>query len=124
MSLRDLRRQQRGAVHREMSVPALYIPVPDADPVPCTVRVWRKPDGTTVGKLAGMSGAATAAEPEDQLRFDLGEFSAPLRAQAIVSVEPGEGYRLDHSYPAELGYQTWRVLPLNAGQAAGLPVPE
>lgn len=121
--LRDIRRQQRATVHREMAVPAVYIPVPNATPVPCTVRPWRKADGTTVGKLPGMAGAATGAEPEDQLRFLLAEFTAPLRRDAIVSVEPGEAYRLDHSYPAELGYQTWRVIILPVAETTGLPTP-
>lgn len=123
-SIRDIKRQMRGDVHRQASVPAYYIPAPGADVVPCTVRVWLKTEDQMVGVLPLLQGAATAAEPEDRLRFDLSEFNAPLRAQSgVVSVEPGEAYRIDHLYPADLGYQTARVTRLTAADATGLPVP-
>lgn len=77
-----------------------------------------------VGDLSGLSGSATRAEPEDQIRFDLSDFTAPLRQQTgIVSVEAGEAYRIDHLYPADLGYRTARVTRLSAADAASLPVP-
>jgi hypothetical protein len=115
-------RRARVDLHREMSVDALYIPVPDADPVDCTVRLWPKTDEMQ-GELSGLQGAATRAEPEDRIRFDLSEFPAALRRLAIVSVEAGEAYRIDHLYPADLGYQTARVLRLTAEEADDLPLP-
>jgi hypothetical protein len=120
--LRDIKRQVRGDLHLQAAVPALYIPVPNATPVACTVRVWLKSDEMT--GAAAQEGSAMMTNPEDRLRFDLAEFSAPLRVQtAVVSVEAGEAYRIDHLYPADLGYQTARVTRLSASEAAGLPVP-
>lgn len=120
--LRDIKRRVRGDLHREMSVPALYIPVPGATPVEVTVRVWRKRDDPATGDLSSMPGAAQMIVSEDRLRFDLGEI-ATIRRNAIVSVEAGEAYRVDHLYPADLGYQTARVIPLSAEEATNLPVP-
>lgn len=120
---RDVKRRARGDLHREMSVAALYIPAPSATPVSCTVRVWTKVEQHMVGKLAGLQGVAEMAEPEDRIRFDLAQIPKPYR-NAIVSVEPGEAYRIDHLYDADLGYQTARVLRLAASETTALPVPE
>lgn len=120
--LRDIKRRARGDLHLEMSVPALYIPVPDATPVEITVRVWRKREDPATGDLSSMPGAAQMIVSEDRLRFDLSEITT-IRRNAIVSVEAGEAYRVDHLYPADLGYQTARVIPLSADEATGLPVP-
>jgi len=111
----------RGDLHREMSVPAYYIPVPSADPVECDVRVWLKTE-QMVGELPGYQGAERA-EPEDRIRIDLAQVPAPRRL-GVVSVEAGEAYRIDHLYPADLGYQTARVLRLSAAEAEDLPVRE
>lgn len=120
--LRDIKRRARGDLHLEMSVPALYIPVPDATPVDITVRVWRKREDPVTGDLSSMPGAAQMIVSEDRLRFDLSEV-AVLRRNAIVSVDAGEAYRIDYLYPADLGYQTARVIPLSADEATNLPVP-
>lgn len=114
--LRDIKRRARGDLHREMSVAAVYIPVPDATPVPCTVRVWRKREDPETGNLT--QGSAQIVVSEDRIRFDLAEVRP--RRQAIVSVEAGEAYRIEFLYPVDLGYQTARVVPIDA---AGLPVP-
>lgn len=119
--LRDIKRQARGDLHREMSVPALYIPVPLATPVECNVRTWLKSDDGT--QMDAADGGVAMMNPEDRIRFDLSEFDAPLRHNGVVSVETGEAYRIDHLYPADLGYQTARVLRLTAAEAGGLPVP-
>lgn len=109
----------RADVHREGAVRALYIPAPSATPVPCTVRVWLKTDQF----VKTVNDGAQMAEPEDRLRFSLAEFSHALFRNAVVSIEPGEAYRIDHLYPVDLGYQTARVIPLTAAEATGLPVP-
>lgn len=121
---RDIKRRARGDRHREMSVPALYIAVPSADPVECTVRTWLKTDNLMIGELPGLQGAAERAEPEERIRFDLSEFEGPLRNLAVISVEAGEAYRIDHLYPVDLGYQTARVTRLTEAQTIALPVPE
>ena len=120
--LRDIKRHARVALHGEMSVTALYIPAANATPVEVTVRVWRKREDPATGELPSMPGAAQMIVSEDRLRFDLSEI-ATIRRNAIVSVEAGEAYRVDHLYPADLGYQTARVVPLSAEEATGLPVP-
>lgn len=122
--LRDHKRRMRGDLHREMSVPALYFVTPTATPVPCTIRVWLKTENQMTGDLPGFQGAERA-EPEDRVRFDLSEFPCSIlpRRIGVVSVEAGEAYRLDHGYPADLGWQTWRVIPLEAEEAATYPVP-
>ncbi|WP_242137022.1 hypothetical protein [Sphingomonas sp. TREG-RG-20F-R18-01] len=120
--IRDLMRQGREDLHREMSVPALYIPAPNATPLACSVRVWLKTDNHMVGKLPGLQGAAETSESEDRLRFNLAEIPKLFR-NAVVSVEPGEAYRIDHLYEADLNFQTARVLRLPATEAAGLPLP-
>lgn len=104
-----------------MSVPALYIPAPGATPIGCTVRPWLRNDQSL--QMDGVDGGAQMANTEDRLRFSLGEFAAPLRHNAVVSVEPGEAYRVDYLYPADLAYQTARVVRLTAAEAAGLPLP-
>lgn len=106
-----------------MSLPALYIPTPTATPVECTVRVWRKREDPAMGEAPGAPQSAQHIVTEDRIRFDLSEIPT-LRRAAVVSVEAGEAYRIDHLYPADLGYQTARVVPLSAAEAAGLAVPE
>lgn len=120
--IRDIKRKARGDLHRKVAVPALYL-LGDADPVACTVRVWLRTDNIFMGAMPGAPGAAELASPEDRIRFDLSEIPAPKR-NALVSVEPGEAYRIDHLYPADLEWQTARVVPLSATEAEGLPVPE
>jgi hypothetical protein len=120
--LREIKRRARGDLHREMSVPALYIFPPGADPVACDVRPWLKTENHMVGSLPRHKDEALAAEPEDRLRFDLAQVPAPRRL-AIVSIETGEAYRIDFLYPVDLGYQTARVLRLSANEATDLPVP-
>lgn len=124
--LRDIKRRARGSLHREMSVPALYFVTSTTRPgIECAVRVWPKTENQMVGDLPGVQGAERA-EPEDRLRFDLADFppSRMPRRLGVVSVEPGEAYRIDHLYPADLGYQTARVTRLSAEEAATYPVPE
>lgn len=118
---RDIKRRVRGDLHREMSVPALYILAPDVAPVTCSVRVWLKTEAQFNGALQGFEGAQLA-EAEDRIRFDITEIPEPQRT-AVVSVEPGEAYLIDYLYPADLGYQTARVTRMTAAAAAGLPVP-
>lgn len=125
-TIRDIKRIARGNLHRSMSIPSLYIPVPDATPVPVTVRVWRKREDPAVGDMPRQSDNMTVAQylvTEDRLRFDLSEVPV-LRRLGVVSVEPGEAYRIDHLYPVDGTYQTARVVPLSAAEAADLPVPE
>jgi len=105
-----------------MSVAALYLAAPSSDPVECSVRTWLKTD--QMADIEGFAGGASMATPEDRIRFHLPDFSAPLRIRAVVSIEAGEAYRIDHLYPVDDQYQTARVNRLTAAEATGLPVPE
>lgn len=72
------------------------------------------------GDLPGFQGAERA-EQEPRIRFDLSDFSPsdlPRRNGVVRIVEDVEAYRLDHNDPADFGYQTWRVIPLDAIEAA------
>lgn len=120
--LRDKKRMMRRDRHAELAIAALYIAATGAIPVACSARLWSKTEQQSA-EMPGLTGAAAMATPEDRIRFLLSEFAAPLRAKAIVSVEAGEAYRIDHLYPADDGFQTARVVRLTAAEAAGLPVP-
>lgn len=120
---RDIKRQARRDVHSELYVAALYIPKAGATPVPCTVRVWRKREDPMTGDLPGFQGAAQMAVSEDRIRFFLPELPAIRRVGAIVSVEPGEAYRIEFLYPEDDEWQTARVVPLKDAETIGLPLP-
>lgn len=121
MSIRDIKRKARRDLHQAMSVPALYIAYTGAEPVPCTVRVHTHT--APVGQLAGFAGAAERLETAPKLRFDRSEVAAPART-AIVSVEPGEAYRISNPHPADDAFVFADVTRLSAAEATGLPVPE
>ena len=124
MSIRDIKRDARPRLHAHAAVPALYIAVQGADPVPCTVRPHTKFDGN--GRLNGAPQWAERAEAEPHIIFRASDLPANgLRAQAIVSVEAGEAYKIEASDPVDdAGFIKARVSLLSAAQAAGLPVPE
>lgn len=123
---REIKRQMRSDVHREAGVAALYIPVPNATPVPVTVRVHRRLDGPTIGdagSLSGFSNEAMMAITEDRLRFKRSDLPSHLRVNAVVSVEAGEAYNVEFWYPRDDEFITARVTPLTEEQTAGLPFP-
>lgn len=113
----------RVAVHGEASVAALYIPVPNATPVPVTVRVHRRSDMPNFGDSPMYAGEAMLAITEDRLRFQVIELPSHRRVGAIVSVEAGEAYRVEFWYPRDDQFITARVTVLPDAEAAGLPVP-
>lgn len=120
---REIKRQMRRDVHNEASVPALYIPVPSATPVECTVRVHRRADYPMMGDSPMFTGEAMMAVTEDRLRFLRSDLPDYLRTNSIVSVETGEAYNIEFWYPRDDQYVTARVTPLTEAEAAGLPVP-
>ena len=109
--------------HNELSFAALYIPVPNATPVPVTVRVHRRSDMPMIGDAPGFGGAAELAITEDRIRFLRSELPDYLRQNAVVSVEAGEAYRCEFWYPRDDEFVTARVVPLTEDEAAGLPLP-
>lgn len=119
---RDIKREGRRDVHRELQVPALYIAAPGATPVGVTVRVHTKFDA--LGNQKGTNfHSAEMIERQPQIVFMRSEGVVPAR-NAIVSVEPGEAYRIGPVSPPDDITITAIVTALTAAEAAGLPVPE
>lgn len=114
----------RGDVHREASVPALYIPASGATPLTISVRVHRRSDMPNIGEMGGYDGAAMMAITEDRIRFLRADLPTHLRTNSIVSVEAGEAYVVEFWYPRDDEYITARVTPMTEAEAEGLPVPE
>lgn len=121
--VREALRRGRRDLHREMSVPALYIPVPNATPIPLTVRPQDLP-GANGKPGGGDQGYAQVADLKPKLVFLAEEVPAPLRPETgVVSVEPGEAYRIKFVHPAHGVTITADVVRLSAAEATGLPVP-
>lgn len=121
--IRDIKRAARQRLHTALAVPALYIPVTGADPVPVTVRVHTKFDA--VGQLNGEAQWGQRAQAEPHLIFQATDLPANgLRVKAVVSVEAGEAYYIDHSDPVDdAGFVKARVTAVPAATAEDLPVP-
>lgn len=121
--IRDIKRAARQRLHTAMAVPALYIPVQGATPVPCTVRFHTK--FGALGQLNRDPEWAERAEAEPKIVFLASEVPAPRTKTAVVSVEPGEAYRIENSDPVDdAGFILARVTKLPVNQTTGLPVPE
>lgn len=126
MSIRDTKRKARRDLHEAMQVPALYLlpaePGPWADPVPCGVRLHLK-----FGALGDLKGTNVHyAEREDinpRGVFLRDQVDQPAR-DAVISVAPGEAYRIDHTLPADDEFVTAVIVPLSPSEAADLPVPD
>jgi len=119
---RIIKRAARRDLHRELQVAAYYYAVTGAPTQTlCSIRLWIRNEHNL--SMDGLPGAIHATLAEDRIRFLLPEFSAPLRNNALVSIEPGEAYRIDHLYPADDEFQTARVTRLSAAEAAGLLTP-
>ena len=122
-SFRDIKRDARRVVHETMRVPALYI----ADPtkphlnVRCTVRVHTRFDA--LGNMAGTNfNAAERHERLPQIIFWRDENLA-LKRHGVVSVEPGEAYRIDNVMPSDDQTITATVVMLKASDTTALPTP-
>ena len=118
---REIRSKMRADVHESMAVAALYILSPGSTPIPISVRVHRA--DATHGGLQGTNFHYGEREEEDViLRIGLAEIATPLRG-AIVSVAPGEAYRIDRRAANDLDFVNCPALTLDAVDCAGLPVP-
>ncbi len=105
-----------------MSVPALYIPVPNATPIPCTVRPQDLP-GANGKPGGGDQGYAQVADLKPKLVFITDDAPGHIRVNAVVSVEPGEAYRIAFVHPAHGVTITADVVKLAGADLLGLPVP-
>ena len=115
-------RQGRAQLHERMSVPALYLPIAGSrSQTLINVRVhefWK-----ALGDLKGTN--FNYAEVEDiapRLVFLLSEIQ-PKR-NAIVSVAPGEAYRVDLVLPPDDITVIAKVIKFSAEEAKSFPVPE
>jgi hypothetical protein len=124
MGIRDIKRDARKRLHAGMAVQALYIPVSGHTPIPVTVRPHTK--FGAAGRLNNDHQWAERAEAEPKLIFLASELPAPLRPKTgVVSVEPGEAYRIEAADPVDdAGFITAKVSLITAAEAASLPVPE
>lgn len=121
-SIRDIKRRARSDLHNHMRVRALYLSTRTATPVPCYVRVH-----TSFAALGDMKGTSFRFGEREEFTPSIivlrAEIPAPLR-NAIISVEAGEAYYVDHINPPDDATITVHVVPMLADDAVGLPVPE
>lgn len=125
-AFRDIKRRARRDLHQRMRVPALYIATPGATPKAVHVRVHTKFEDS--GDFSERDiGNALRHDKAPRLIFMIDELVAqgayPLARNAIVSVEPGEAYRIGATEPPDDITITADVSPVPAAQTTGLPVP-
>lgn len=120
MSWRDIKRDMRRDVHSNMQIPALYLEA-GKPPLEVTVRLHTK--FADLGDMRGTSSAfAEKHEVSPKAILLTEEVPNPVR-NAIISVAPGEAYRIDNAYPPENITITVEILRLSKDEAAVLPVP-
>jgi len=121
-SKRDIIRRARRDVQQHLRVPALYLATLASRPIPCFVRVHTS--NAALGDMKGTSFSyAERIEFTPSVLIWREEVAAPVRG-AIISVEPGEAYKIDHVSPPDDLTIKATVVALSAREATGLPVPE
>lgn len=126
VNIRDIKRKARRALHQRMRVAALHIPANGGTPLPVHVRVHSKWDAAT---MDGGSGNGTMSARQlilPKLLFMLDELAAQgivLKGKDVISVEPGEAYRLDNAEPIDDISVTWIVTQVKAKDTENLPLP-
>lgn len=119
---REIKRQARRDLHREMQVPVIYIASPGATPVPMTARVHTKFEA--LGNQKGTNfHSAEMVERQPHIIFMRSDLPNPAR-NAIVSVEVGEAYRIANVNPPDDISISADVVVLLGTDTVGLPVPE
>ena len=117
---RDIKRNMRRTVHHTMTVPALYLAQRSSTPIPVNVRLHVK-FGTA--DVAGIGeGFAQMLDQTPRIIFERSAVRTPRR-DGIVSVAPGEAYKIGATRPPDDEYITAEVAQLSDAEAAGLPVP-
>lgn len=128
-SFREHKRRARRQLHRKMEVPALYLLTPATlpeDAIPVTIRLHTKWDalgdqkGTSLNSAEMESLIPKAILMLDQLPFGV----SGITRQAILSVEIGEAYRIDHAEEPDDISVTVHIVRLSAEKAQDLPVPD
>lgn len=122
MSWRTIKREARKQLHEHMKVSALYIP-PGGSPQPVFVRIHTQMD-VQLGDMAGTNfNYAERQEITPRILFMRDQVSMPLR-NAVVSVAPGEAYRIDNVRPPDDISIIAEVSRMLVAETAGLPVPD
>ena len=121
---RNIKRNARRVVHDKMCVPALYLHAPGAIPFLLTIRGPHNKRPLSVGELGNQDGWAEREDAQPRLLFWRSELPEGFRQGATISVEPGEAYLLGPFLKPDDVVQAVEVVPLDAADAAGLPVPE
>lgn len=125
-TIRDIKRKARRDLHERMKVPALYVLKAPATPKLLHVRIHSKWDGTTIDTNTNHGTMQSRKEVFPKILFmrsELDTQSITLIKGAILSVESGEAYRLDHSEPHDDLTVSWYVTQLDVEDTVGLPVP-
>lgn len=118
--LRAIKDRARRGVHREMCVPAIYLPtgaVDDPTPVTVNVRLHLR----TSNLSADMEGAVRR-DTSPRIVFDRSEISMPAKG-AVVSVAEGEAYKLGAADVPDGGYIAVGCAPVPLAQTDGFPIP-
>lgn len=128
MNFREIKRKARRDLHRVMRVPALYIATTGATPVPVHVRVHTKFED--VGEISERDvGNASRHEKTPTILFMIDELEShnvewwKLPRNAVVSVEPGEAYKIDNTFPADDITVSAQVTVMPPRDSKDLPVP-
>lgn len=121
---RDQKRAGRRDIHREMGVPALLMLARTSQPFAVTVRGPHTKRPVRVGDLGGGGdGWAEREEIAPRIIFDRLTLPVSLVKGAIVSIEPGEAYRVAQVLPVDDEFVAAEVVALSAADASGLPLP-
>lgn len=125
VSIRDIGRKARRDLHMAMRVPALFIESTGATPKLIHVRLHTKfkPTEAFAGAQAGM---AVMQDMQPKIIFERDELAAQgleLKRNAIVTIEPGEGYRLDNNLAPDDITIASVVTRLSAREMQDMPVP-
>ena len=125
-SIRDIKRKARRDLHARMRVAALYIAGPGETPVLLHVRIHTKWDAASMDAGTGNGTMVSRQSIMPKILFMLDEVAeegARLRKKGVISIEPGEAYRLDNDEPRDDISVSWIVSALRKEEAEGLPVP-
>lgn len=121
------KRKMRKTVHKTMGVPALLLArATSTTGIAITIRGPHYKRQMMVGELEAGQGWAQREDAQPRLLFDRLELESKnlkLLPNVIISVEPGEAYRIAAAKPRDDEWIIAEVEPLDAEDAADLPVP-
>lgn len=128
-SIRDIRRKARRDLHQHMRVPALYV-LPDVGPVLIHVRDHTKFHTNAIeGAVRSGSGQMVSRQEMEPsiifMRDELAAAGVTLIKNGIISIEPGEAYRLNNAEAPDDITVKWFVTAITRkDELDALPAPE